>query len=353
VSQRHLVKSLSTAIVVVDFRLRIVFVNHSAETLLGVSERHLLGHCLGDVLLPSEPLESLCRRSLDTGLAFRLREFACRASMRSLMLDCRINPYEDGETVLLEMYDTTFERRLRQESELIAQQKVSRAIVRQLAHEVKNPLGGMRGAAQLLQRQLHNGPLTQYTRVIIDEIDRLAALVDSILQPGGKLALKDCNPHEVTEQVARLVEAELPAGVKLVRDYDPSLPVIRIDRNQMIQALLNLVRNAMQAVGDSGTIVLRTRAQNKVHLGQEWHRLVLCIEVEDDGPGIPTDLLENIFYPLVTGRSSGTGLGLTIAQELVAHHKGLIDVESEPGATRFTIRLPCDLEPNDMEEVQR
>lgn len=352
-SHRHLVKSLSTAIVVIDSRQRIEFVNHSAETLLGVSERHLLGHFLGDILIPAEALVSLCQRSLDTGLAFRMRELACRASMRNLILDCRINPYEDGKSVLLEMHDTTFERRLQQESELIAQQKVSRAIVRQLAHEVKNPLGGMRGAAQLLQRQLQNGPLTQYTRVIIDEIDRLAALVDSILQPGGELALQECNPHEVTEQVARLVEAELPPGVRLVRDYDPSLPVIRIDRNQMIQALLNLVRNAMQAVGDSGTIVLRTRAQNKVHLGQEWYRLVLCIEVEDDGPGIPTDLLENIFYPLVTGRSSGTGLGLTIAQELVAHHRGLIEVASEPGSTRFTIRLPCDLGSNDMEEDQQ
>ena len=347
---------MSTATVVVNDQLLIVYVNHSAETLLGVSERQLVGQYVGDVLLPADALVSLCERSLETGLAFRLRELSCRASMRNLHLDCRINPYLDGSSLLLEINDTTFERRLRQEAELIAQQKVSRAIIRQLAHEVKNPLGGMRGAAQLLQRQLHNGPLTEYTRVIIEEVDRLAALVDSILQPGGKLALSECNPHRVTEHVARLVEAELPEGVELVRDYDPSLPDISIDRNQMIQALLNLVRNAKQAVGDTGTIAIRTRAQHKVNLGQNWYRLVLCIEVEDNGPGIPSDLLENIFYPLVTGRASGTGLGLTIAQELVAHHRGLIEVDSEPGSTKFTIRLPYDQDPdndNDKEETPK
>jgi two-component system nitrogen regulation sensor histidine kinase GlnL len=271
-----------------------------------------------------------------------MREYACTVMLRTLHLDCRITPYDDGHALVLELSDTTLERRMRHEAELIAQQKVSRAIVRQLAHEVKNPLGGMRGAAQLLQRQLDGRPLTEYTRVIIDEVDRLAALVDSILRPGGQLKLRACNPHEITEHVATLVEAEMPPGVRLERDYDPSLPQIRLDRNQMIQALLNIVRNAMQAVRTQGTIVIRTRVQNNVNLGRAFHRLVLCIEVEDDGPGIPRELLENVFYPLVTGRRSGTGLGLTIAQELVANHHGLIEVQSECGSTRFSIRLPFE-----------
>ena len=333
---------MSTAVVVIDVGLRITFVNQSAESLLGASERQLLDRQLDEILRPAEELIALCNRAFETGLAFRMREYACTAMLRSLNLDCRITPYDDGHALVLELSDTTLERRMRHEAELIAQQKVSRAIVRQLAHEVKNPLGGMRGAAQLLQRQLDSRRLTEYTRVIIDEVDRLAALVDSILRPGGKLELRPCNPHEITEHVATLVEAEKPPGVKLERDYDPSLPKIPLDRNQLIQALLNIVRNAMQAVGAHGTIVIRTRAQNNVNLGRAFHRLVLCIEVEDDGPGIPKDLLENVFYPLVTGRTSGTGLGLTIAQELVAHHHGLIEVESESGSTRFSIRLPFD-----------
>lgn len=302
----------------------------------------MLGQRLGEVLVPCDELIELCERALDTGLGFRLRGYACRALTRTLILDCRLNAYADGRSLLLEMNDATFERRLRQEAELIAQQKVSRTIVRQLAHEVKNPLGGMRGSAQLLQRQLHNETLSEYTRVIIDEVDRLAALVDSILIAGGKLELQERNPHEVTEHVATLIEAEKPATVTLVRDYDPSLPPMQMDRNQLIQALLNIVRNALQAVGEKGTITIRTRAQHNVHLGQQFHRLVLCIDVEDDGPGISVDLLETVFYPLVSGRSEGTGLGLTIAQDLVANHHGLIEVVSEPGMTRFSLRLPFD-----------
>lgn len=342
-SSGDLIQSLSTAVVVLDLQFRITFVNRSAESLLGASERQLLGQMVGKVFQPSEALVSVCERTLRSRLDFRLRDYECRAWQQPMILDCRVSATNDGRNVLLELHDTSVERRLRQEAELIAQHKVSRTIVRQLAHEVKNPLGGMRGAAQLLQRQLKDAPLTQYTRVIIDEVDRLAALVDSILKPGGSLELHECNPHEVTEHVASLIEAEKQPGVRIIRDYDPGLPPISIDRNQIIQALLNIVRNAMQAVDENGTITIRTRALHNVNLGQIWHKLVLSIEVEDDGPGIPEELLENVFYPLISGRAEGTGLGLAIAQELVANHKGLIEVDSEPGDTRFSLRLPFGL----------
>lgn len=339
------VRTLSTAVVIVDDALRITFANHSAESLLGASERRLLGQGVTDVLHPGEEFAEYCERALGSGLGFQIRGYACRAFGRELIIDCRMNPFNDDRNLLLEINDTTFERRLRHDAELISQQKVSRTIVRQLAHEVKNPLGGMRGSAQLLERQLQNEGLMRYTRVIIDEVDRLAALVDSILKPGGRPKLEARNPHEVTEHIARLVEAEKPAGVELVRDYDPSLPPIQMDRNQLIQALLNIVRNAVQAVGDRGTITIRTRAQHNVHLGRRLHRLVLCIDIDDDGPGIPEELLENVFYPLVSGRADGSGIGLTIAQDLVANHGGLIEVASEPGITRFSVRLPWDAEP--------
>ena len=333
-------RTMATAVVCLDGDLRITFANHSAEALLGASESRLLGQQIGAVLMPAVELVELCQRALDSGLGFLLRGFECRGLTRALILDCRLNPFVDDRSLLLELNDTTLERRLRHDAELIAQQKVSRTIVRQLAHEVKNPLGGMRGSAQLLQRQLTDAGQIEYTRVIIEEVDRLAALVDSILKPGGRLDLHDHNPHEVTEHVAALIVAEKAAGVTLVRDYDPSLPKLSMDRNQLIQALLNVVRNALQAVADNGTIIIRTRAQPNVNLGPNWHRLVLCIEVEDDGPGIPADLLENVFYPLVSGRAEGSGIGLAVAQDLVANHHGLIEVQSKPGQTCFSLRLP-------------
>jgi two-component system nitrogen regulation sensor histidine kinase GlnL len=241
---------------------------------------------------------------------------------------------------VLEFLDTERDRRVRREAELVAQQRLSRRIIRQLAHEVKNPLGGLRGAAQLLERQLPNPDQKAYTRVIIEEADRLAALVDGILRAGGAPKQEEINLHRITEHVAQLIEAEKPAGVELVRDYDPSLPSINVDRNQMIQALLNVGRNAMQALGERGRLIFRTRALTNFTVGGERHRLVLSAEVEDNGPGIPAELKETIFYPLVTGRPTGTGLGLTIAQDLVSRNGGLIEFTSEPGRTVFQIRLP-------------
>jgi two-component system nitrogen regulation sensor histidine kinase GlnL len=223
----------------------------------------------------------------------------------------------------------------------MAQQRLSRRIIRQLAHEVKNPLGGLRGAAQLLERQLSSADLKAYTHVIIDEADRLAALVDGILRAGGKPRLETVNIHQITEHVASLVAAQKPARVQLLRDYDPSLPPITVDRGQMIQAFLNLAQNALQAVGEEGHIVFRTRALSNHTIGGELHRLVLCAEVEDNGPGVPDELRETIFYPLVTGRPTGTGLGLTIAQDLVSRNSGLIEFTSKPGRTAFQVLLPA------------
>ncbi|HSG65147.1 MAG TPA: nitrogen regulation protein NR(II), partial [Gammaproteobacteria bacterium] len=209
------------------------------------------------------------------------------------------------------------------------------------AHEVKNPLGGLRGAAQLLERQLPSADLRAYTKVIIDEADRLAALVDGILKAGGQARPAQINLHEITEHVGQLIEAEKPAHVRVIRDYDPSLPTTSVDRDQLIQAVLNVARNALQAVDPAnGQIILRTRALTNYTLAGKRYRLILSIEIEDNGVGIPADLRDTIFYPLVTGKSTGTGLGLTIAQELVGRNGGLIEFSSRPGATTFFIRLP-------------
>jgi two-component system nitrogen regulation sensor histidine kinase GlnL len=220
---------------------------------------------------------------------------------------------------------------------------VSRQIVRQLAHEVKNPLGGMRGAAQLLERQLTGKELKRYTGIIISEADRLAALVDRVLIAGGTRREETINLHQMTEHVAELVAAEAPGGVKLVRDYDPSLPPVTVDRDQIVQALLNIVRNALQAVGDNGRIIFRTRALANFVIGGQQHRIVNSIEIEDNGPGISEDMQENVFLPLVTSKTEGSGIGLTIAQDLVSGNGGLLEFDSKPGSTVFRLRLPAVL----------
>jgi two-component system nitrogen regulation sensor histidine kinase GlnL len=299
-----------------------------------------VGRPLSEVVHPAAELVALCQRALTSGLTFSLRELAARVGERQLVLACRAAPVEGERALLLELLDTESERRVRREAALISQQQLSRRIIRQLAHEVKNPLGGLRGAAQLLERQLPDADQKAYTRVIIEEADRLAALVDGILRAGGAPRPEELNLHRITEHVAQLIEAEKPPGVELLRHYDPSLPPITVDRNQMIQAFLNIARNAMQALGERGRLIFRTRALSNVTLGGERHRLVLSAEVEDNGPGIPEELKDTIFYPLVTGRSTGTGLGLTIAQDLVSRNGGLIEFESQPGRTVFQVRLP-------------
>ena len=320
--------------------MAITYLNTAAESLLGVSERRVVGKSINELVHPPHELVALCQRALTTGLTFGLRELAARIGEREVVLDCRAAPLENERFLLLELLDTERDRKFRREASLVAQQHLSRRIIRQLAHEVKNPLGGLRGAAQLLERQLPDAELKAYTRVIIEEADRLASLVDGILRAGGAPRFEEVNLHRITEHVAQLIEAEKPARVELIRDYDPSLPSLNVDRNQMIQAFLNLARNAMQSVGDQGRLVFRTRALSNFTLGGDQHRLVLSAEIEDNGPGIPEELKETIFYPLVTGKPTGTGLGLTIAQDLVSRNGGLIEFVSQPGRTIFQLRLP-------------
>jgi two-component system nitrogen regulation sensor histidine kinase GlnL len=215
----------------------------------------------------------------------------------------------------------------------------SRQMVRQLAHEIKNPLGGLRGAAQLLERELHEH-LREYTGVIISEADRLTALVDSMIGPTRMPQKALINIHEICEHVYRLLRSEARAGVLVERDYDPSLPNAEVDANQIIQALLNVARNALLAVGERGRIVIRTRIAANVNIGTTRHKLAASLQVEDNGPGVPPELADTIFFPLVTGRANGTGLGLAVSQDLVTRHGGLIEFESKPGRTVFTILLP-------------
>ena len=259
------------------------------------------------------------------------------------IVDCRVSPLElEHINLLVEITDVTRRNQISRENALLIQHGAGRQMIRQLAHEIKNPLGGIRGAAQLLERQLDEAELREYTDVIISETDRLAGLVDTLLGPGGPPNKQPINVHELLEYVVRLIEAEDHKSLSIFRDYDPGLPLIDLDRDQMVQALLNLVRNAAAALEGQGTITLRSRAVTNFTIGDIRHRVIASIDVEDDGPGIPPDLQDSVFYPLVTSRPEGTGLGLPAAQELISRHGGMIEFESRPGRTLFTVRIPLD-----------
>jgi len=234
--------------------------------------------------------------------------------------------------------------RISRDENVAASQETSRAVIRGLAHEIKNPLGGVRGAAQLLARELPNEELTEYTRVIIQEADRLRDLVDRLLGPNRELEPENLNIHEILEHVRGLINAESGNAVTIIRDYDPSLPEFSCDRAQLIQAVLNIMRNAMQAAPSPGEceIILRSRAQRQFTVGARLHRLVCRVDIIDNGPGIPEEILPAVFAPMVTSRAHGSGLGLSISQSIIHMHGGILECASRPGETRFTFYLPMD-----------
>jgi two-component system nitrogen regulation sensor histidine kinase GlnL len=344
-----LLDALSTGIVMLDQQLCPVYANVAAQDLLAFSLKMARGRPFKDFLHDAEGLCRILRRALESGESITDREVAIRpaaAPREARTLDVTITPFSGltGTQLLLEIADTTQRQRISRENDLLARLDGSRLMVRQLAHEIKNPLGGLRGAAQLLERELPEPGLREYTQLIIGEADRLTTLVDSMAGPTRAPAKTSVNVHEICEHVYHLLRAEAPAGILIERDYDPSLPDAMLDRHQMIQALLNVSRNALQAQGDLGRIVLRTRARSNVSIGSVQHRLIASVQLEDSGPGVPPHLRSSIFYPLVTGRANGTGLGLAVAQELVTRNGGIIEFESETGRTVFTLLLPLGVD---------
>ncbi|MGI9344336.1 MAG: nitrogen regulation protein NR(II) [Gammaproteobacteria bacterium] len=335
--------SLATAVVITDRDAIIITQNPSAEALFGLSRGQAGGHTLAALAPDLDKLSALVARAADEQRSFG-RDITLtlpRRDYQVVELACRVSPLGDGsDRVIVEFVDATQSRQFDREKTLINQRVASKGIIRQLAHEIRNPLGGLRGAAQLLERQLGNPDLEEYTRVIIGEADRLVALTEGLLGPTRKPSIELLNVHEVTERVLLLVESAAPGGVRFVRDYDPSLPDVAADRDQLIQALLNIAQNAMNAMGDEGTLTIRTRALMNFVVGDLPHRLIASIEIEDDGPGVAPEISDSIFYPLVTGRDEGTGLGLPLAQDIVRRHGGLIEFESGGGRTVFMVRLP-------------
>ena len=334
---------LATAILVVDARSRVLTLNQAAADLLATSPATARGRALGTLVADGAAIEALLARSRASGERLAVRDFGFAPAARGdarYQVDVTLTPLPGG--VLLEIADTTGPSRMTRDAALLVQQGGSRVMARQLAHEIKNPLGGLRGAAQLLERELPSQELREYTRVIIGEADRLCALVDSLLGPARPVRREAVNVHEVLDRVYRLARAEAPAGVAIERDYDPSLPLLSLDRDLLVQAMLNLARNAVQALGSRGRLVLRSRALTNATIGTGRHRVVASLQFEDDGPGVPPELGETIFYPLVTARAGGTGLGLAVAQDIATRHGGIIEFDSRPGRTLFSLLLPLE-----------
>ena len=339
-------EGLSTGVLLVEPSGEIVYLNPAAEGLIGLSVKQAQGRSLGELMgAPPGDIEGVLERCAEAEQPYTRRELPIRPPHNDsgpLIVDCAITPVERGPQLVVELRDATRRVRISEENRLLTQHGGSRTMIRQLAHEVKNPLGGLRGAAQLLERRLDDAELKEFTGIIIKEADRLVTLVDDLLGPGTPPRKTDVNIHELLHHVHQLMSVDAPGAVVFRHDYDPSLPPIRLDWDQLVQALLNLVRNAIQALEDQGTIVFRTRALTHYTIGKSLHRLVACIDVEDDGPGVSEDLKDTLFYPLVTGRDHGTGLGLALAQELVNRHGGLIEFDSNPGRTVFRVLLPMN-----------
>ncbi|MBT0721733.1 nitrogen regulation protein NR(II) [Rosenbergiella collisarenosi] len=336
----QILNSLINCVLVVDHQLVIHYANPAAQQLLAQSSRKLFGTPLPELTGYFSLNVEVMHESLSVGQGFTDSEVTLVVDGRAHTLALTAQPLPDQQ-ILLEMAPMDNQRRLSQEQLQHAQQIAARDLVRGLAHEIKNPLGGLRGAAQLLSKALPNPALKEYTNVIIEQADRLRNLVDRLLgpqQPGMHVMQ---NIHQVAERVVKLVSMELPDNVTLVRDYDPSLPELQHDPDQIEQVLLNMVSNALQALGrEGGTITLRTRTAFQLTLHGNRYRLVAQIDVEDDGPGIPTHLHDTLFYPMVSGRENGTGLGLSIARSLIDQHSGKIEFKSWPGHTEFSIFLP-------------
>ncbi|MGH1372230.1 MAG: nitrogen regulation protein NR(II) [Cellvibrionaceae bacterium] len=339
---------LNVAVVVLDTHLRLQYINPSAEVLLAVSRATVMGsHFLHYFREADSPSEAFIQAASDEHQFTKRRVDWQLHNGETLTVDYTVTPLPDKSGMLVEIMALDRLLRISREEALISSQETTRNLVRSMAHEIKNPLGGIRGAAQLLERELPEKELTEYTQVIIEEVDRLRNLVDRMLGPRQLPNFAATNAHEILERVAAVIGAECGPDIRIARDYDPSIPDFTGDKELLIQALLNVARNAMQALQESdlsehNVITLRTRIQRQFTIGRQHHNLVCRIDIEDNGPGIPQNLVTDIFYPMITGRAEGTGLGLAISQHLIQQHNGLIECESRPGQTIFSIYIPLE-----------
>lgn len=350
---QRLLEHLNTGILLLDSKLNVLYMNPAAEALLEMSGKRGLGVFFPDLAIESTEATAALYEAIRSNHSFTKREAVIHLHNHTqITLDYSASPVLHPETrkpsLLIELQGRDRLMRISREEQLIATQETTRSLVRGLAHEIKNPLGGIRGAAQLLERELPSVGLKEYTNIIIEEADRLRDLVDRLLGPRQIPRQEQVNIHEVLERVCQLIEVESAGRILILRDYDPSIPELLADKGQLIQAMLNICRNAMQAMLEAQpgitqpTLSLRTRTVRQFTIGHQRHRLVAKIDIADNGPGIPMELRENLFYPMVSGRADGTGLGLSIAQSIINQKSGIIEFSSQDNKTVFSIYLPLE-----------
>jgi len=346
-SPEILLDNMTTAVVALDNALKITAINTSAEQLLGTSVSRSIGRRLAQVVTIPDSLFARLRAAVELGQPVNDRQVSIEPLGKDpIIVDCSIAPFTDesgpsGLIIELSAIDRTL--RIVRDEAMAAQQESVKSLLRGLAHEIKNPLGGLRGAAQLLERQLNDKELTEYTSIIIREADRLKTLIDRMLGPNSRPRRDELNIHEVLEHIRKISMVGATPGVSIKIDYDPSIPEFLCDRDRLIQVFLNIVGNALQAAKLEGTITFRTRIASSFTIAGRLHPLVTVVSIHDDGPGIPNNLVDQVFYPMMSGKAGSSGLGLSIAQSIMGQLNGIIECQSEPGNTVFTVLIPMEL----------
>jgi two-component system, NtrC family, nitrogen regulation sensor histidine kinase GlnL len=343
----RIVENLATAVLLFGKDLQLLSINSAGEGLLSVSNKRVLGMTPNQIWPNSSFFYEAIQRSLFSGSTCIERGVDLQLNNdQKIKVDCMITPVivnDDAEEILVELVNADSFVRVMQEANQQTVQEAAKESVQGMAHEIRNPLGGIRGAAQLLERELDDKDLLEYTQIIINEADRLRNFIDRMLTTSDQPEKSDMNIHEVIEYVVSVVRAENSHPLNFKKNYDPSIPYINADREQIIQAILNLIRNAVEAIDEDGTITLRTRIQRQVTIQHKLNRHIIELDIIDDGPGVPAEIESGaLFYPLVTGRAEGTGLGLSIAQQLIQSHGGLINYERKDSNTYFSILLPME-----------
>jgi len=341
-----LLDQMSTALIELDNDLNISYLNAAAENLLGTSRNLAIGQPVTQIVKLSVDLLDRLNSAITHSLAFVDRQAVIEPfGQKPQIVDCAITPHSNAKkdpALLIEIDPIERPLRIARDEALLLQQSHVHSMLRGLAHEIKNPLGGLRGAAQLLEKQFDDSEVKEYTSIIIHEADRLKILIERMLGPSSRPKNEPVNVHEVLEHVRKILRVGAPGAVDILFDYDPSIPEFNSDRDRLVQVLLNIAGNALNSVGDEGNIVFRSRVLRSFTIGSIRHPLVAALEVRDDGPGVPEHMIEQIFYPMVSGTDTGTGLGLSIAQSIMNQLGGLIDCHSAPGNTVFRVITPLE-----------
>ena len=335
--------NINEAILLFNKDLKLIYINTAGEVLFEDSSRHLLSKSAKDMFGTEISLNDELLQCMERNEGFFDRELNLNLFHKKITISFSATPIRENHQeaeVLIELQQLDRHLRISKEEQLIAQEHISRMLMRGFAHEIKNPLGGLRGAAQLLELELQQDDLKEYTQIIIEEANRMTALMDKMLGPNKLPNKVPLNIHETLERVRQLVQAEVSDLITIKRDYDPSIPELTADKNQLIQAFLNIVRNAAQAIQNTGEITLRTRIYRQMTIAGNHHKLAARIDIIDNGSGIKPELMNQIFYPMITGRIDGTGLGLPISQSIINQYNGIIECTSTAENTVFSIYLP-------------